>query len=164
MTPTKACTKDNEGESVYNPVNPLSIWVCKSLAWKPYEWVKSLCCWFGTSLLYRLVPSTGKTKELSANNCKEIKEALSTDCTLSPQSGVYWVQNQQVSSYIYRTEISSLVITKMHNTFIYSFIKYVHMQYAGVMCSYRLLVKNEYINILLREYPFSQLTMVIFSG
>ena len=37
MTPTKACTKDNEGESVYNPLNPLSIWLCKSLAWKPYE-------------------------------------------------------------------------------------------------------------------------------
>ena len=54
---------------------------------------------FGISLYtYRLVPSTGKTKELSANNCKEIKEALSTDCTLSPQSGVYWVQNQQVAA------------------------------------------------------------------
>ena len=51
---------------------------------------------------YRLVPSTGKTKELSANNCKEIKEALSTDCTKSPQSGVYWVQNQQVTSYMHR--------------------------------------------------------------
>ena len=37
MTPTKACTKDNEGESVNNPLNPLSIWLCKSLAWKPYE-------------------------------------------------------------------------------------------------------------------------------
>ena len=48
--------------------------------------------------VYRLVPSLGKTKELSANNCKEIKEALSTDCTKSPQSGVYWVQNQQVCS------------------------------------------------------------------
>ena len=52
----------------------------------------------GMSLyLYRLVPSTGKTKELTANNCKQIKEVSSTDCTLSPQSGVYWVQNQQVA-------------------------------------------------------------------
>ena len=49
---------------------------------------------------YRLVPSTGKTRELSANNCKEIREALSTDCTKSPQSGVYWVQNQQVHMYV----------------------------------------------------------------
>ena len=44
----------------------------------------------------RLVPSTGKSRELSANNCKEIKETLSTDCSQSPQNGVYWVQNQQV--------------------------------------------------------------------
>ena len=51
--------------------------------------------------LYRIVPSTGKTKELSANNYKEIKEALSTDCTLSPQSGIYWVQNHQVLIYVY---------------------------------------------------------------
>ena len=43
------------------------------------------------------MPSTGKTKELSANNCKEINEALNNDCTKLPQSGVYWVQNQQVS-------------------------------------------------------------------
>ena len=48
-------------------------------------------------LIYRLVPSTGKTKELSANNCKDIKEALPTDCTLLSESGVYWVQDQQVT-------------------------------------------------------------------
>ena len=48
-------------------------------------------------ITYRLTPSTGKTREFSANNCKEIKEALSTDCTVSPQSGVYWVQDQQVN-------------------------------------------------------------------
>ena len=61
---------------------------------------KSQCVskYFHTSLYtYRLLPSTGKTRELSANNCKEIKEALSTDCTVSPQSGVYWVQGQQVN-------------------------------------------------------------------
>ena len=47
---------------------------------------------------YRLVPFSGKTKELSAQNCKEIKEALSNECL---HSGVYWVQNQQVHMYRY---------------------------------------------------------------
>ena len=47
--------------------------------------------------MHRIVPSTGKTKELSAKNCKEIKETLSTDCGTSPQNGVYWVQGQQVT-------------------------------------------------------------------
>ncbi|XP_065915058.1 uncharacterized protein [Dysidea avara] len=79
-TPTKRCTSDNEAESVYNPANPLVIWICKSRIWTPFE----------------LSPSTGKTKELSATNCKQIKEALSTDCTRSPQSGVYWVQDMQI--------------------------------------------------------------------
>ena len=37
ITPSKACTKDNEGESVYNPAKPLSIWLCKSSSWQPYE-------------------------------------------------------------------------------------------------------------------------------
>ena len=49
------------------------------------------------------MPSTGQTKELSAKNCKEIKEALTTDCGTSPQSGVYWVQDHQVAIYIYNT-------------------------------------------------------------
>ena len=49
--------------------------------------------------MHRIVPSIGKTKELSARNCKEIKEALSTDCGTSSQNGVYWVQGQQVASY-----------------------------------------------------------------
>ena len=48
----------------------------------------------------RLLPSTGKTRELSSDNCKEIRDALSTDCTKPPQSGVYWVQNQQVHEYV----------------------------------------------------------------
>ena len=47
------------------------------------------------------MPSTGKSKELSANNCKEIKETLSTDCSQSLQNGVYWVQNQQVCKHTY---------------------------------------------------------------
>ena len=58
---------------------------------------------------YRLMPSTGKTRELSANNCKEIKEALSTDCSQSPQNGVYWVQNQQVCSYIYVIYVVNII-------------------------------------------------------
>ena len=49
-----------------------------------------------TFIAYRLVPSNGKTKELSAHSCKEINEALSNDCL---QSGIYWVQNQQVHMY-----------------------------------------------------------------
>lgn len=44
----------------------------------------------------RLVPSTGKTRTLSADSCKHIQQALSLDCTTSPESGVYWVQNKQV--------------------------------------------------------------------
>ena len=51
-------------------------------------------------ILFRIVPSAGQTKELSAKNCKEIKEELSTDCGISPQNGVYWVQGRQVTTAI----------------------------------------------------------------
>ena len=46
------------------------------------------------------MPSVGQIKELSAKNCKQIKEALSTDCGTSPQNGVYWVLGQKVAHYI----------------------------------------------------------------
>ena len=46
--------------------------------------------------VYRLVPSTGRTKEFSVHSCKEAKEVLSSGPYL--QSGVYWVQKQQVCS------------------------------------------------------------------
>ena len=42
----------------------------------------------GNIYMYRIMPSVGQTKELSAKNCKEIKEELSTDCGTSPQNGV----------------------------------------------------------------------------
>ncbi|XP_065913418.1 uncharacterized protein [Dysidea avara] len=89
-TPAKQCTSDNEGENVYNPANPLVIWICKSTTWTPFE----------------LSPSTGKTKELSATNCKQIKEALSTDCTRSLESGVYWAQDMQVCMHFVVTAFS----------------------------------------------------------
>ena len=48
-------------------------------------------------IYFRLVPSTGKTKEFSAHNCKDIKEALSNE---SLQSGVYWIQDKQVTKVL----------------------------------------------------------------
>ena len=36
-TPTEQCTSDNEAESIYNPVDPLVIWICKSTTWTPFE-------------------------------------------------------------------------------------------------------------------------------
>ena len=45
---------------------------------------------------YRLVPSTGRTKEFSVHSCKEAKEVLSSGPYL--HSGVYWAQKQQVYS------------------------------------------------------------------
>ena len=65
---------------------------------------------------HRLVPFSGKTKELSAQNCKEIKEALSNECL---HSGVYWVQNQQVHMYrccyIYTSGIAIILINTCIN-------------------------------------------------
>ena len=36
-TPTKQCASDNEAEIVYNPANPLVIWICKNTTWTPFE-------------------------------------------------------------------------------------------------------------------------------
>ena len=36
-TPTKQWTSDNEAERVYNPADPLVIWICKSTTWTPFE-------------------------------------------------------------------------------------------------------------------------------
>ena len=41
-------------------------------------------------IYHRLIPTVGKTKETSACSCRQIKET---------ESGVYWVQNQQVFMY-----------------------------------------------------------------
>ena len=46
--------------------------------------------------VYRLVRSTGRTKEFNVHSCKEAKELLSSGPYL--QSGVYWVQKKQVCS------------------------------------------------------------------
>ncbi|XP_065915184.1 uncharacterized protein [Dysidea avara] len=80
-TPTKQCASDNEAEIVYNPANPLVIWICKNTTWTPFE----------------LLSSTGKTKELSAVNCQQIKEALPVSAdTCAPESGVYWVKGMKI--------------------------------------------------------------------
>jgi len=98
--PTKSCTASNEGQSISNSVDPLSVWLCKSSVWKPYRQVisciQSLKYLHIHASIHRLVPSTGKTRALSADNCKEIQQALSLDCTTLPQNGVYWVQDKQV--------------------------------------------------------------------
>jgi len=41
--------------------------------------------------LYRIEPSLGTVKSLSAGSCKHIREVLATDCTKLPNSGLYWL-------------------------------------------------------------------------
>ena len=41
--------------------------------------------------IYRIEPSLGKIKSLTADSCKHIRETLATDCTNLPASGAYWV-------------------------------------------------------------------------
>ena len=36
-TPTEQCTSSNEADSVYDPADPLVIWICKSKVWTPFE-------------------------------------------------------------------------------------------------------------------------------
>ena len=52
------------------------------------------------TIFYRLSSPNGKKKALSAKNCKEAKEALLAYCTKPPESGVYWAQNIQVTSFL----------------------------------------------------------------
>jgi len=47
-------------------------------------------------MLYRLSPSIGTTKSLSATSCNRIKQQLTTDCNTPATSGIYWVQDMQV--------------------------------------------------------------------
>jgi len=49
-----------------------------------------------TLILYRLLPSIGTTKSLSATSCNTIKQQLTTDCNTSVINGIYWVQDMQV--------------------------------------------------------------------
>jgi len=49
-----------------------------------------------TLILYRLSPSIGTTKSLSASSCNRIKQQLTTDCNTPVTSGIYWVQDMQV--------------------------------------------------------------------
>ena len=71
------------------------------------------------------MPSVGQTKELSAKNCKQIKEELSTDCGTLPQSGVYWVLGQKVYTYV----VASYIIICI-GSFIFS----------QLLCAYRFIV------------------------
>ena len=82
--------------------------LCKNSKWRPYQYVK-ICIYKIVTLkihtciyllLYRLVSLTGKTKEMSAHSCNEIKKVLSKEYLRNRlQTGVYWVQNQQVTMY-----------------------------------------------------------------
>ncbi|XP_065885443.1 uncharacterized protein [Dysidea avara] len=78
--PTKPCNSSNEGESLYKALYADMIWICKSKQWTPYK----------------LSPSIGTTKSLSATSCNTIKQQLTTDCNTPVTSGIYWVQDMQV--------------------------------------------------------------------
>ena len=45
--------------------------------------------------LYRIEPSLGKVKSLTADSCKHIREVLATDCSNLPNSGIYWVWKEK---------------------------------------------------------------------
>ena len=40
-TPTRTCNQNNEGDSVYNPVDPSTVWLCESSVWKPHRYLTS---------------------------------------------------------------------------------------------------------------------------
>ena len=48
---------------------------------------------------YRLMPYIGKSKLFSATNCKQIKDSSNSSCS-STESGVYWVLNKQVPTFV----------------------------------------------------------------
>ena len=81
---------------------------------------------------YSLVPSTGKTSKLSANNCQEIKEALSTDCTKSPQSGIYWVQKQQVCMHVQMYNQITIQLTPLVSLLL---LVYKNIVYTHIICT-----------------------------
>ena len=94
--PTKPCTSSNEGESLYKALHADMIWICKSKQWTPYKYNLTTSIQLTTLILYRLSPSIGTTKSLSATSCNTIKQQLTTDCNTPVTNGIYWVQDMQV--------------------------------------------------------------------
>ena len=70
-------------------------------------------------IFYRIEPSLGKVKSVSAESCKHIKEVLTTSCASPPTSGVYWVKDMQVAIQRYIanciTIISNIIFSQLCN-------------------------------------------------
>ena len=62
--------------------------------------VSCTCVFIYIVILYSLTPSIGMTNKSSGQSCKDIKDHWPSDCIV--KNGVYWVQNIQVRTYVYK--------------------------------------------------------------
>ena len=69
-----------------------------------------------------------ENKRTQCKNCKEIRETLSTDCSISPQNGVYWVQGQQV---VIKHSVAKPVLLYSHFMLLFSIQIYCDMTIDG---------------------------------